>query len=118
MERIKNLPKIDPPKNLELIVGDVVEMAEISVTDDAWVKLYEKTNGKYTFLNHQGISQHGSSKNKPKKFPVYIFGVVDEGKEQSLAYAQSIHEHTNEVNIVRLTNIKQITKYRELTYLD
>ena len=118
MEKLRILPKINPPKNLELIVGDISGIAEISVTDDAWVELYEKTSGKYTFLNHQGISQHGSSKNKPKKFPVYVLGVIDEGKKQSLVYAQSIHERTNEVNIVRLTDVRQITKYRELTYQD
>lgn len=118
MEKFRHLPKIAHSRNLELTVGNIVEMAEISVTDEAWVRGFEKEGKMYKFLFQQGISQHGSSKNKPKKFPVYVFGVVDEGKIQSLAYAQSKDGETEVVNILRLTDVKQIVKYRGLTYLD
>lgn len=124
MERFKDLPRItlsesDKLQGLELKIGDVYESAEIAVTDNAWVELFErKEDGVYRFLNHQGISQHGDSKNKPKRFHVYVFGVVDDKSRQSLVYAQSIHDDTNLVNIVRLTSIPHVTKYRSLTYLD
>lgn len=80
IERFKDLPRIIPTeslglKDLELKIGEVYEMAEIAVTDQAWVELFErKESGIYKFLNHQGISQHGDSKNKPKRFPIYVFG--------------------------------------------
>ena len=116
MERFKDLPAV-PIKDLELKIGDMYEMAEIAVTDDAWVELFERSGEGYRFLNHQGISQHGASRNKPKKFPIYVFGVTENKNGQNLVYAQSIHDDTSLVNIVRLTPLAHI-KYRSLTYLD
>lgn len=53
-----------------------------------------------------------------KDFPFMYLGVIDDEKRQNLVYAQSIHDETNLVNIVRLTPVSHITKYRSLTYLD
>jgi hypothetical protein len=125
MERIKELREIKPSKlEFGLIRQfkaediNVIEMAEIAVTADAEAELFEKDEEVYNHLIHEGISQHGKSKNRPKRFKVDILGVTKEKGKQYLIYAQSIHHDTNEVNIVRITPVNHITKYRVLTYLD
>lgn len=126
MEGLEYLPKIKiigtKPSELELKVGDVVEMAEISVTGEARVRGFEKDGESYKSLFELPISMHdsgkGNSKNKPKKFQIYVYGITDEGNKQSIVYHQSANPETNEPNIVRLTPLEQITKYRGLTYQD
>ncbi len=111
-----NLPHYEHDPSLkEIIIGDtVVAKAEISVTADAWVVGYSKCGrDKYHSTFQRPISQHEDpqfpgSKNQPKDIPVYIVGIVEEGKNYSLAYAKSRIHHTKKIHTLRLTPLEQI----------
>ena len=115
LENIKelNLPHYKhDPLSRELIIGDIVSKAEISITAEAWVFGYSKIKGNnYHFSFQLPISQHGfpGSKDQPKEFPIYVVGLVDDGKNHSLAYATSRNPHTKRINTLRLTDLEQIT---------
>lgn len=112
-----NLPvyQRDYPNSLggTLEIGKVIGEASISTTARAWVRGFEKvpgTESSYRFLFPSQISQHGMSRHRPKRFPVYILGLVNEGEASNLAYATSMLDDTEEINIVRLTNLEEITR--------
>jgi hypothetical protein len=117
LEDIKelNLPHYQHnPDSKEITIGDYVAKAEISTAADAWVEGYAKKGNSYHFSFQGGISQHEDprfpgSKDKSKDFPVYILGIVDEGKVHNLAYATSRDHDTKKINTLRLTNLDKIT---------
>ncbi len=123
LEEIKelNLPhyKHDPDSK-EITVGDIVAKAEISTAAEAWVWGYSKIKGdnNYHFSFQGGISQHEDprfpgSKDQPKDFPIYVVGIVEEGKTHNLAYATSRDHNTKKINTLRVTNLGQITHIRD-----
>lgn len=116
LEDIKalNLPHYKhDPNSVELTIGDSVAKAEISTIAEAWVWGYSRNGGNYHFSFQRGISQHEDprfpcSRNKPKDFPVYVIGIVEEGKANKLAYATSRDHDTKKINTLRLTPLEQV----------
>jgi hypothetical protein len=90
----------------------VIADAKIATTGEAWVRGFQKVSEEkstWKFKFHHPISQHGTSRERPKRFPVYVFGLVNEDEKYSLAYATSMLDDTEEFNVIRLTSINQIT---------
>jgi hypothetical protein len=124
LEDIKqfNLPECSRicsnPLGGTLGIGKVVGEARISTTAQAWIRTFHRTKKEfiYEFLNSTKISQHGHPHNpnfsvdRPKRFLVFIYGIVHEGEAYNLAYATSMLDDTEQVNVVRLTNLDDLTK--------
>jgi len=110
--------------SMGITVGEAVAKAEISTTADAWVVGYSKgkEDNHYHHSFQVGVSQHEDSrfpgsKDQPKEFPVYIVGIVEEGKTHNLAYATSRNPNTKKITTLRLTNLDQITEIGHYTLI-
>ncbi len=115
MERLGNLPEYHhPKKNLELVIGGIVEKAEVSFVSEAWVCEYE--NGK--LIHFLPISQHSSERIHPRQLLIYVIGIVHEEDGCKLAYTEERKPDSKEYYNVWLAKVEDVADYQKVFTAD